>query len=248
MIGPNLSSSDVAPDDEEDDDPAPGLGVAAGRTGLVVSGARTGSEREAAGAPLDGAADEASDGAVVALEADVVAVGDAVPGDWTGPADAGVGASSSIGTPIWRAFSAAARTSDGSLTDAITTTGAELNSVELTPAATASGVWPANTVVQSLGSRTPAAEPPPELPLALAVGRAPPTPAEQAASANVDAASNPIPRSRASRRTRVPAATETPRLILCSQGTVGRVPPMGNRTYAVPFITKCSRKYANSQA
>ncbi len=64
MIGPNFSSSDAAPDEEdEDEDPVPGFGVAAGRTGLVPSGARIGSEREAAVGPVcDGAADEASDG------------------------------------------------------------------------------------------------------------------------------------------------------------------------------------------
>jgi hypothetical protein len=202
MIGPNLSSSD------EEEDPG-GLGVAAARTGPVLSGARMPSEREAAGVPLDGAADGASDGAVEALEPDVGAVGDAVPGDWSGTAVAGVGASSSIGTPSWRAFSAADRTCAGSSTDAMTTTGAELNSVELTPAATASGVWPANTVVQSPGSRTPAAVPP-EPPELLALGAALPPMDPHAASVSVAAVSNPTERSRASRRARV-ASTEPPK-------------------------------------
>src|ERR1700744_353895 len=118
MIGPNFSSSEPAPDEgEAEDDPVPGFGVAAGRTGLVLNGARIGSEREAA----EGAADEAADGG--ALKPDVVAVGDAVVGDWVWAGIAGVGASSSIGTPIWWAFPAAARTSDWLSTDAMTTTG-----------------------------------------------------------------------------------------------------------------------------
>jgi hypothetical protein len=235
MIGPNLSSRDPGPDvadedaDEDAVDPAPGFGVAAGRTGPVLSGARIGSEREAADGPPDGVADDASDGDVVAFEADVGAVGDAVLGDWAGPVDAGVGASSSIGTPIWRAFSAADRTCAGSSTEAMTTTGAELNSVELTPAATASGVWPATTVVQSLGSRTPAALPPepPELPPGAALAPTDP----HAASVSVAAVSNPTERSCARRRARV-AATEPPSDLVqpryCRTSALGGQPDLCN--------------------
>jgi hypothetical protein len=184
MIGPNFCSSDAALEDEEDD-PDVGAGVWTGRTGLVCSGARIGSEREAAVGRVvsDGVADEESVGEVVVVGPDVVV------GDWVGPAEAGVGASSSIGTPICRAFSAAERTSEWSSTDAMTTTGAELNSAELTPAATASGVWPATTVVQSLGSCTPAALPPELFP------PGPTLPRPHAASVSVVAVSTPSERS-----------------------------------------------------
>jgi hypothetical protein len=213
MIGPNFSWSEAAFDDDDEEDPVDGFGVAAGRTGFAVSGARIGCDREAAVGPLvpAGVADEASAGDVVALEPDMGAVGDAGPDDCAGPAAAGVGASSSIGTPSWWAFSAADRTCARSSTDAMTTTGAELNSVELTPAATASGVWPATTVVQSPGWRTSAALPPEPPEPAVGPALPPMEPAEQAASANVAAVNNPVARSRASRRARIEAATEPPK-------------------------------------
>jgi hypothetical protein len=193
MIGPNFCSSD----EDEDDDPVVGFGVWTGRTGLVLRGARIGSDREAAVGPVVpvGAPDEESVGAVVV----------AGPVAGAGLGAAGVGASSSMGTPSCRAFSAAVRTSDRSSTDAMTTTGAELNSVAETPAATASGVWPPSTVVQSFGSWTPAALPPESPP---AAGLAPPCP--QAASVSVAAVSTPRERSRVSRRARVEDATEPP--------------------------------------
>jgi GNAT superfamily N-acetyltransferase len=228
MIGPNFSSSD----DDEDDDPVVGFGVWTGRTGLVLRGPRIGSDREAAVGPVvpPGAPDEESVGAVVV-------VGAAGPVAGAGLGAAGVGASSSMGTPSCRAFSAAVRTSDRSSTDAMTTTGAELNSVAETPAATASGVWPPSTVVQSFGSWTPAALPPESPP---AAGLVPPCP--QAASVSVAAVSTPRERSRVSRRARVEDATEPPQcwfVIFDRQATFELPQRAGNLPSAMPCQDLC---------
>lgn len=199
----------------------------------MLRGARIGSAaREAALGPVDsdGAADEASVG-------ELVVVGEAVPVDWTGLGVAGVGASSSIGTPICRAFSAAVRTCARSSTEAMNTTGAELNNVEETAAATASGVWPDTTVVQSFGSWTPAALPPESPPDAAL-----PPPDPHAASVNVAAVSTPRERSRVSRRARVEDATEPPQcwfLIFDRQATFELAQPAGNLPNAMACQDLC---------
>jgi GNAT superfamily N-acetyltransferase len=116
-----------------------------------------------------------------------------------------------------------------SSTEAITTTGAELNNVELTAAATASGPLPARTVVQSLGSRTPAELPPPP----PEPGLAPWLPAEQAANSISAALPAATERRTAIRRARAQAPTEQlPALvILCDHATVRRVLMQATRRY-----------------